>query len=155
MFNYLSDILKQFTATQRLFALGILLLSITIISVGPKLIESFKSDKKDYEQLLSSLRNRNGSLTKENEDLSNQILESRRECRIKLVEKENEIIGVLSKIENKLSKNRNLRKITTDTVVINDSITKISSVKIIHPTNHDVVIMIKDLKNNLKEHSEK
>lgn len=155
MFKYIGDILKQFTSTQRLIALLILLISITIIMVGPKLVESFKTDKKDYEQLVVSLRNRNTTLTTENEDLSNQILVNRRECRIKLVEKENEIIEVLSKIENNLNRNRHLQKVTTDTFVVNDSITKISSVKVLEPTNNDAVIMIRDLKNNLKEHSDK
>lgn len=155
MFKYIGDILKQFTSTQRLIALLILLISITIIMVGPKLVESFKTDKKDYEQLVVSLRNRNMTLTTENEDLSNQILINRRECRIKLVEKENEIIDVLSKIENNLNRNRHLQKVTTDTFVVNDSITKISSVKVLEPTNNDAVNMIRDLKNNLKEHDDK
>ena len=155
MFKYIGDILKQFTSTQRLIALLILLISITIIMVGPKLVESFKTDKKDYEQLVVSLRNRNTTLTTENEDLSNQILINRRECRIKLVEKENEIIEVLSKIENNLNRNRHLQKVTTDTFVVNDSITKISSVRVLEPTNNDAVNMIRDLKNNLKEHDDK
>lgn len=155
MFKYIGDILKQFTSTQRLIALLILLISITIIMVGPKLVESFKTDKKDYEQLVVSLRNRNTTLTTENEDLSNQILINRRECRIKLVEKENEIIEVLSKIENNLNRNRHLQKVTTDTFVVNDSITKISSVRVLEPTNNDAVNMIRDLKNNLKEHGDK
>ena len=123
--------------------------------VGPKLVESFKTDKKDYEQLVVSLRNRNTTLTTENEDLSNQILINRRECRIKLVEKENEIIEVLSKIENNLNRNRHLQKVTTDTFVVNDSITKISSVRVLEPTNNDAVKMIRNLKNNLKEHDDK
>ena len=123
--------------------------------VGPKLVESFKTDKKDYEQLVVSLRNRNTTLTTENEDLSNQILINRRECRIKLVEKENEIIEVLSKIENNLNRNRHLQKVTTDTFVVNDSITKISSVRVLEPTNNDAVNMIRNLKNNLKEHDDK
>ena len=155
MFKYVGDILKQFTSTQRLIALLILLISITIIMVGPKLVESFKTDKKDYEQLVVSLRNRNTTLTTENEDLSNQILINRRECRIKLVEKENEIIEVLSKIENNLNRNRHLQKVTTDTFVVNDSITKISSVRVLEPTNNDAVNMIRNLKNNLKEHDDK
>ena len=58
MFKYISQILSQFTKTQRVIALLMLLTSITIITIGPKLIDSITLDRKELEEKITKQKTR-------------------------------------------------------------------------------------------------
>ena len=47
MFKYISEILSKLSMGQRLLALVFLLLSITFISVGPKIVNAFTQDNEE------------------------------------------------------------------------------------------------------------
>lgn len=150
MFKYIVDILKEFTSKQKLYALIIVLVAIVIITVGPKLISEIKTDKEEYELIVSSLRKRNRDLFVENEELNNQVIKGRTECRVLLVEKENEVIAALTEIERKMKTQKTLNKITIDTVVNDGTMAQISEVKYIQTPNTEVMGMVQKLKTKLK-----
>lgn len=150
MFKYIVDILKEFTSKQKLYALVIVLVAIVIITVGPKLISEFKTDKEEYELMISSLRKRNRDLFVENGELSNQLIKGRTECRVLLVEKENEVIAALTEIERKMRTQKTLNKITVDTIVNDGTISQISEVKYVQTPNPEVMGMVQKLKTKLK-----
>jgi hypothetical protein len=150
MFKYIVDILKEFTSKQKLYALIVVLIAITTITVGPKIISEFKTDKEEYELIVTSLKKRNRNLYVENEELNNQVIKGRTECRILLVEKENEVINALSEIERKMKTQKKLNKITIDTVVNDGIVTQISEVKYVQSANTEVMGMVQKLKTKLK-----
>jgi hypothetical protein len=96
------------------------------------------------------LKKRNRNLFVENEELNNQVIKGRTECRILLVEKENEVINALSEIERKMKTQKKLNKITIDTVVNDGIVTQISEVKYVQPANTEVMGMVQKLKTKLK-----
>jgi type II secretory pathway component HofQ len=150
MFKYIVDILKEFTSKQKLYALVIVLVAIVTITVGPKLVSEFKTDKEEYELIVSSLRKRNRDLFVENEELNNQLVKGRTECRVLLVEKENEVIAALTEIERKMKRQKTLNKVTVDTIVNDGTVAQISEVKYVQTTNPEVMGMVQKLKTKLK-----
>jgi hypothetical protein len=150
MFKYIVDILKEFTSKQKLYALIVVLVAIVTIMVGPKLVSEFKTDKEEYELIVSSLRKRNRDLFVENEELNNQIVKGRTECRVLLVEKENEVIAALTEIERKMKTQKTFNKVTVDTVISDGTMSQISQVKYIQTPNPEVMGMVQKLKTKLK-----
>ena len=58
MFKYISEILSQFSKTQRVMALLMVLTTITIITIAPSLIDSITEDRTELElkQVLSNVK---------------------------------------------------------------------------------------------------
>ena len=70
MFKYISDILSKFTQTQRVIALIILLSSIIIISIGPKVIELITYNNEELEIKVESQRKLISELSQNVNDLN-------------------------------------------------------------------------------------
>ena len=77
MFKYISEILSKFTQRQRIVALSILLFSIIIISVGPKITESLTYNDEELKLRIESQNNQIVQLNNRIDELNNQVIENK------------------------------------------------------------------------------
>lgn len=116
MFKHISDILSKFSQSQRVIALLLLLFSITLISVGPKMVESVTSSNEELELRVKSQNTQIIQLNERVTELSDQIIKNQRECTNTIVDREMEIMAQISDLENRIKRETNKIRINTDRV---------------------------------------
>ena len=116
MFKYISEILSQFSKTQRVMALLMVLTTITIISIAPSLIDSITEDKEELELKITKQTERITSLENHIDTLDWQIRESQKSCTQEIWARENEFIQMLDEIRADAFKYKVSTK-TSDVVV--------------------------------------
>jgi len=99
MFKYISEILSQFTRTQRIMALIMVLTTITIISLAPSLISSITMDRHELEDKITKQTERISSLENLVDTLDQKIRENQRSCTQELFTREEEFIKMLDDIK--------------------------------------------------------
>ncbi len=85
MFKYISEILSKFNQRQRIIALVTLLISIIIISIGPKITESLTYNDEELRLRIESQNNQIGELNKRIDELNLQVISNQRECTNEIV----------------------------------------------------------------------
>ena len=98
MFKYISEILSQFSKTQRVMALLMVLTTITIITIAPSLIDSITEDRTELELKITKQTERITSLENHIDTLDWQIRESQKSCTQEIYARENEFIQMLDEI---------------------------------------------------------
>jgi hypothetical protein len=98
MFKYISEILSQFSKTQRVMALLMVLTTIAIISIAPSFISSITTDRSELELKITKQTERITSLENHIDTLDLQIRESQRSCTQEIWARENEFIQMLDEI---------------------------------------------------------
>jgi hypothetical protein len=116
MFKYISEILSQFSKTQRVMALLMVLTTITIITIGPSLIDSVTTDRTELELKITKQTERITSLENHIDTLDWQIRESQKSCTQEIWARENEFIQMLDEIRAEAFKYKVSTK-TSDVVV--------------------------------------
>jgi hypothetical protein len=116
MFKYISEILSQFSKTQRVMALLMVLTTITIISIAPSLIDSITEDRTELELKITKQTERITSLENHIDTLDWQIRESQKSCTQEIWARENEFIQMLDEIRADAFKYKVSTK-TSDVVV--------------------------------------
>ena len=116
MFKYISEILSQFSKSQRVMALLMVLTTITIISIGPSLIDSITTDRTELELKITKQTERITSLENHIDTLDWQIRESQKSCTQEIWARENEFIQMLDEIRADAFKYKVSTK-TSDVVV--------------------------------------
>ena len=92
MFNSIADILGKFTPQQRIIALLLVLFTITIVSVGPQLVESLKpAIPEEYQELVEQQNQKIQTLSSEIVGLNNKIVEGNVDCTNRIINREKEI----------------------------------------------------------------
>jgi hypothetical protein len=104
MFKYISEILSQFSKTQRVMALLMVLTTITIISIGPSLIGSITTDRKELELKITKQAERINILENQIDTLDSKIRESQRSCTQEIYARESEFIQMLDEIREEAFK---------------------------------------------------
>lgn len=104
MFKYIASILKTISPAQRVIALSIVLLSITLISIGPKIVSSFTQDTEELKTKIELQRAEIADLTARVNELNKQVIDNQRECTNEIVSKEKELLTAISEIEAEASK---------------------------------------------------
>jgi hypothetical protein len=119
MFKYISEILSKFTQGQRIIALLLLLLSITFISIGPKMVESLTYNDVELKSKVSSQTTQILELNARVTELNTQIIENQRECTNSIVTRESEIMMEIVELESRIKKEmRNQRNLVKDEEII-------------------------------------
>lgn len=95
MFEFISKILVTLTPAQRMWALAIVLVSIVVITLGPGWIS-----RNDCSDLYPIVKNQKEEIT----SLNKEILEVQKECTSSRMQRETEIIGLISNLEIEISK---------------------------------------------------
>jgi len=104
MFKYIAAILKTISPAQRVIALSIVLLSITLISVGPKIVSSFTQDTEELKAKVELQRTEIAGLTTRVNELNKQVLDNQRACTNEIIQKEKDILSIIAEIEFEASR---------------------------------------------------
>ena len=96
MFNYISQILKNFTSSQRILALLILVVSIVIITLGPSFINSNTNTCDELTIRLKSQEQQIIELNQRVNELNSQLLTGQKECTDNLISKQKEIMDIVN-----------------------------------------------------------
>ena len=118
MFKYISEILSQFSKTQRVMALLMVLTTITIITIAPSLIDSITEDRTELELKITKQTERITSLENHIDTLDWQIRESQKSCTQEIWARENEFIQMLDEIRAEAFKYKVSTK-TNENIVVN------------------------------------
>jgi hypothetical protein len=118
MFKYISEILSQFSKTQRVMALLMVLTTIAIISIAPSFISSITTDRKELELKITKQAERITSLENHIDTLDWQIRESQKSCTQEIWARENEFIQMLDEIRAEAFKYKVSTK-NTESIVVN------------------------------------
>lgn len=110
MFKYISVILSKFTQGQRIIALLLLLLSITFISIGPKIVESLTYSDEELKSKVESQTTQILELNNRVTELNTQIISNQRQCTDAIVEREKEIMGEIIALEGRVKQQTNNSK---------------------------------------------
>jgi len=112
MFKYISEILSQFSMTQRIMALLIVLSSIIIITIAPKLIDA---TTQDCVELSDKIKRQKADIVILNEDvesLKQQIRKNSQECTDEILRREKEIMEEIDNLRNSIERNTQRRNLT-------------------------------------------
>jgi len=110
-FKYIVEILKQFTHAQKIMALLMLLTSIIMITLGPKMIDSMTKDttelsahivQQDNIIKLQNKRIRNLELT--TDSLDTKIRNGERNCTNEITQREAEFIAMLDELRGDMKR---------------------------------------------------
>lgn len=99
MFKYISQILSKFTQGQRILALCILVVSITFITVGPKLVETLTYDDTELKNQITEKTSEINQLRKEVTDLNFRVQETQIECTDRVFQREQEILKMIEDLQ--------------------------------------------------------
>ena len=119
MFKYISEILSQFTRTQRIMALIMVLTTITIISLAPSLISSITMDRQELDDKITKQTERISSLENLIDTLDQKVREGQRSCTQELFQRESEFIKMLDEIRAEAYKCKSVDK-SPKMIVIDD-----------------------------------
>lgn len=103
MFNNISEILKSFTPAQRITALLILVFTIVLVTLGPSIIDSNTSTcdeltirLKSQSEQLKAQQAQIEDLSLQVEELNEDLLQGQSECTANLIQKQQEIMGLVN-----------------------------------------------------------
>ncbi len=99
MFKYISEILGQFTAPQRIIALLLLLFSIVVVTLGPSYIDSITLNKDEYNVEIEKQKELNKEFSDEIQRLNRQIIDNQRACTDEIITREMEIMNQIEQLK--------------------------------------------------------
>ena len=145
MFKYLAQILAQFSMTQRIMALLIILFSVIILTLTPKFLDAFTQDNGELwetvNQQSSQITQMRGEITR----LNGEIINNERECTNEIIRREKEILDMIGNLENKMERTRPRANIIyngMDTIMMTPL-----------PTDNSMMTReLKNIKKNIKNH---
>jgi hypothetical protein len=103
MFKYIREILTTFTPKQRILALLLLLTSICVITIGPKVIQTLSHDDTTIYNRLDIQKKLIQTQSIEINALHDSIILNQRSCTNKVMEREMEIIAMIENLENSIN----------------------------------------------------
>lgn len=97
-FKHIAEIIAQFSDSQRVIALLIMLLTITVITVTPKLIDSVSHNDSAFSERIDAQKLIIVKLNKDADSLNYIIRKNQLECTNEIVNRETEILNKISLI---------------------------------------------------------
>lgn len=164
MFEYIATILKTISPAQRVIALSIVLLSIILISIGPKIVNSLTQDNEEFKAKVELQRTEIVQLTARVNELTKQVIDNQRECTNDIISKERELLAALVEIEAEASKTIRPRQIVRDESRMSGSGNsgsgdgEVAMMRLPEPrvvevqvTNPKMISLVKKLKKNIQQ----
>lgn len=121
MLKYVSDIIKNISPQQRLFALFITLMFIFLITFGGKIISAVSQTDKSLVRKIDRLEISNKQLSEQNQELQSLIIQSQLQCTRDITEVRKQIlseIGLLEKEMTQTPRKHNTMIYTEDTIQV-------------------------------------
>jgi len=155
-FQYISDIISKFTQKQRILVLFLLLFSITLIFLGPDLMNKFGGDVDILKSKLREKDNEIDSLNLKIITISRSMVDNEQNCTNRLLEREREIMAQLDTLEKTLNKqnNRIYQPQLSYIFESNGHVSEAQSVPIDINNNDFAINGIKKIKGQIKKHME-
>lgn len=160
MFKYISEILSKFNDRQRITALVIVLFSIIIITIGPKIAEHLTYDDSELQMRITF---QNGEITILNnrvDELTRKIIDNQRECVNEIIRRETEILEMINEIDLYARKIKNETRVShfDRQIILNDTVEVLMSAPITIPSTNietksdeKLIKMIQNLKNKVSD----
>jgi hypothetical protein len=139
MFKYISNILEQFSASQKIVALSILLISIITISIAPSFISAITLDREELNFEIKRKNIRINYLKKYIDSLEINIRKNQMECTNQIITREEEFIGMLEKLSVNLRSQNNK---TQEKMVSINSVTSFNLERQVHNFEDSLISMI-------------
>lgn len=121
MFKYISEILKQFTAAQKTLALLMLLLSIILMTLGPKMIDAMSIDNTEYKSKVDRQTVEITNLQMTVDSLDAKIRNGQRQCTNEIAQREAEFIAMLDELKGDMNKTSTSRIVKKTVVPVRES----------------------------------
>jgi len=102
MFKYISEILGKFSMGQRIIALLLLLLTITIISITPSILDAFTQDNTELSEKIEKQSSEIKTLNIEIDTLNSKIIRNARQCTDDILEREQQIMAEIDRLRNQI-----------------------------------------------------
>ena len=117
-----SDILDKFTKGQRMFALAMILICATVITMGPSLVESITLNEEETDRKISDQKREIITLSSSVDSLSTVIRVNQMNCTNSILERESQFIAMLDQLKSESIKRETVRKLTTESYQMTDSL---------------------------------
>lgn len=154
MFKYVSEIISQFSKSQKILALLILSFSIIIISVAPSFIDSVTMDKKELELKISDGDKKIKKLEGDVNSLDSTIRANQKVCTDDAFKREIDFKKMLQEIQDELIikeyKTSQIKKLNSFSP--NDTILSLIPEKTVYePGLKPLIKKIEGMKNSVKD----
>ena len=153
-----SEILDKFTKGQRMFALAMILLCATAITIGPSLIENITLNKEETDQKINEQRSEIISLSSSVDSLSTVIRVNQMNCTNSIIARESQFIAMLDELKSESIKREGAKKFVFERYTFTDSLQlgaageiKSEDVKILIPEYQPLSDVIDGVKKKIKE----
>ena len=117
-----SDILDKFTKGQRMFALAMILICATVITMGPSLVESITLNEEETDRKISDQKREIINLSSSVDSLSTIIRVNQMNCTNSILERESQFIAMLDQLKSESIKRETVKKLTTESYQMTDSL---------------------------------
>ena len=117
-----SEILDKFTKGQRMFALAMILLCATAITIGPSLVESITLDKDETDKKINDQRKEIVSLTSSFDSLSTVVRVNQMNCTNSILKREEQFIAMLDELKSESLKREATKKFVMEKYTMVDSL---------------------------------
>jgi hypothetical protein len=158
MFQYISEIIKNISPQQRLWALIFTLITVAVITLGDNVIEAIQGSDITLENKIKRLETANIALNEQNRELQTIVIQSQIQCAKDITQVREDILKEIAILEKQMSQTTNpfeLRALKmppptggngSDTVVMQMSAPQVIEVV----PNNDAMSHLKKLKKQLK-----
>jgi hypothetical protein len=161
MFQYISEIIKNISPRQRVFALFLTLFFILLLTFGGNIIDTINSSNTILERKVTILETSNTSLMKQNQEMREMIIQSQLDCSRDITQLRKQMLDEIMLLEKEMKQTSNpfvLRKVSEprvggsglDTVVMGSTTEEVVRVR----TNSEAMIHVKKLKQKLQKEIE-
>lgn len=161
MFQYISEIIKNISPRQRVFALFLTLFFILLLTFGGNIIDTINSSNTILERKVTILETSNTSLMKQNQEMREMIIQSQLDCSRDITQLRKQMLDEIMLLEKEMKQTSNpfvLRKVSVprvggsglDTVVMGSTTEEVVRVR----TNSEAMIHVKKLKQKLQKEIE-
>lgn len=133
MFKYISEILAQFTAPQRVLALLLVLLSIVIITLGPSFIDSITLNQEEFQSEIDKQKKLNAQFKNEIDTLTLQIIRNQKKCTDDIIARELEIMEEIENLKRRIANTPMVESRELRIVSPSDSVAPSAPVRIVDP----------------------
>lgn len=161
MFQYISEIIKNISPRQRVFALFLTLFFILLLTFGGNIIDTINSSNTILERKVTILETSNVSLMKQNQEMRELIIQSQLDCSRDITQLRKQMLDEIMLLEKEMKQTPNpfvLRKTSEprvggsnlDTVVMGTTTQEVIQVR----TNTEAMTHVKKLKQKLQKEIE-
>ena len=160
MFQYISEIIKNISPQQRLWALIFTLITVAVITLGDNVIEAIQGSDKTLENKIKRLETANIALNEQNRELQTIVIQSQIQCAKDITQVREDILKEISTLEKQMNQTPNPFEVRSmkmepvtggsgmDTVVAQIPTPKV--IEVVPVPNKKAMLQIKKLKKQLE-----